>query len=104
MSTTSRVRVALALPLRSALEMAAATRVVVSLLQSTRGVELRLVSHGPTALVRRLPATLLVASDVTLSPGDNAARARLERTVRIQVERQYARQGVLDVDYDLELL
>jgi hypothetical protein len=104
MSTTDHVRVALALPMRSAPEMAAATRIVVSLLQSTRGVELRLISRGPSALVRRLPAALLVASDVTLSPGDNAARARLERTVRIQIERQYARQGVLDVDYDLEIL
>src|SRR5205823_6676647 len=104
MSATGHVRLALALPLRSALEVAAATRVVFVLLQSTRSVELRLISHSPSSLVRRLPAALLVAADVALSPGDAAARARLERTVRIQIRRQYARHGVFDVDYDLEIL
>jgi hypothetical protein len=104
MSTTGGVRVALALPIRSAPEVAAATRVVVALLQSARSVELRLISRGRLSRVRRLPAALLVAADVALSPGDGAARTRLERTVRVQIERQYALAGVFDVYYNLEFL
>ncbi len=34
---------------------------------------------------------------------DAAGRAALERTVRALVERQYAREGMPDVDYDLQL-
>jgi hypothetical protein len=55
-------------------------------------------------LVRRLPAALLVAANVGLAPGDIAARDRLERAVRLQVERQYARQGITNVAYDLQIL
>jgi hypothetical protein len=104
MSATGHVRLALALPIRSAPEVGAASRVVIAMLQSARSVELRLISHSPAAVVQRLPATLLVAADVALAPGDGTARARLERTVRLLVERQYARQGIVDVDYHLEIL
>jgi hypothetical protein len=88
MSATGGVRLALALPLRSVAEVAAATRVSMFLLQSTLSVELRLVPRDRQVLVRRLPAALLVAADVDLPPGDLIARDRLERTVRLQIERQ----------------
>ncbi|HZS02714.1 MAG TPA: hypothetical protein VFE37_28640 [Chloroflexota bacterium] len=74
------------------------------LLESTRSIELRLVPRGQQPPARRLPAALLLAADVALPPGDLAARDRLERTVRLQIERQYARQGVPDVEYDLQVL
>jgi hypothetical protein len=104
MSVRGDVRVAIGLPIRSSREVAAATRVIVFLLQTTRRVELSLVSDSPSRLLRRLPAVLLVAANVDLPPGDLVARERLERTVRIQIERQYTRQGVVDVAYDLEIV
>jgi hypothetical protein len=78
MSATGGVRLALALPLRSVAEVAAATRVSMFLLQSTLSIELRLVPRDRQVLVRRLPAALLVAADVDLPPGDLIARDRLD--------------------------
>ncbi|HZS02165.1 MAG TPA: hypothetical protein VFE37_25835 [Chloroflexota bacterium] len=41
---------------------------------------------------------------MAIEPGDAEALVRLERTIRAQVERQYARHGIPGVDYDLQVL
>jgi hypothetical protein len=60
----------------------------------------------PTAPLQpyRLTGTLLIAANVAVSPSDAAAIGHLERMIRSQVERQYARHGVPDVIYDLQVL
>jgi hypothetical protein len=76
MNMAGDVRVAIGLPIRAASEAAAATRIVVFLLQSTIRGELSLVSNNPSRLLRRLPAVLLVAANVDLASDDLAATGR----------------------------
>lgn len=47
---------------------------------------------------------LFAATTTSLSPDNAPARDRLERIVRGYIERQYTRQGIMPVAYELELL
>jgi hypothetical protein len=98
-------RVALVLPVHATPFARAATQVVVFLLRTTRRTELALLSGD--AFVPPVPGAperfglLFVAAHVRPALANEAARIRLERLVRLQVERAYARQGIADVDYEL---
>ena len=101
-------RVALVLPVHATPLARAATQVVVFLLRATRRTELALLSRD--AFVPPAPGAperfglLFVAAHVRPALADEAARTRLERLVRGQIERAYARQGISDVDYVFELV
>jgi hypothetical protein len=88
--------------------MAAAARIVILLLRSFGGAELQLLPVPPRPTARRVPGgpgmILLVACNVETPALDAAAKDRLERVVRAQVERQYAREGIVPVAYDLQIL
>ena len=108
MSEPGSVRVALVLPVDSPDAASAATRIVLFLLRITRSTELALLSDD-----RFVPAArralerfglLFVAANVDLSVDNPAARGQLERLVRWQVERQYARQRIPAVAYDLQIV
>jgi hypothetical protein len=102
------VRLAIVLPVHSSRDAVAATRVIIGLLRSYGRTELAL---SPVA--RSLPGerhraefrqVLFVAMDLELLPGDTMTREDVERMLRAQVERQYARHGIPSVDYDLQIL
>ena len=103
-----RARLALALPVRSSPGMAAAARIVIFLLRTIGSAQLHLLPVPPQPTERRLPGgpgmILLVACNVEMPALDTAAKDRLERVVRAQVERQYAREGIMPVAYDLQIL
>jgi hypothetical protein len=46
----------------------------------------------------------MVAANRDLNPDTAAVRARWERFVRAWVEREYARQSITPVEYDLQVL
>jgi hypothetical protein len=78
------------------------------LLRNGRRLELDLLRRNtPDPPSSQLPEApefiLLVAANVRLSP-DPAARTAFERELRAVIERRYARQGIADVRYDLQLL
>jgi hypothetical protein len=102
------VRIALVLPVHASRDAIAATRVIIGLLRSYGRTELAL---SPAA--RSLPGqqrraefrqVLFVAVDLGVAPGDAVASDDVERLIRAQVERQYARHGIPNVDYDLQIL
>lgn len=64
-----------------------------------------LLPEGPPGPVEPVGygRVLFVGLNTTSVAEDAAGRAALERTVRALVERQYAREGMPDVDYDLQL-
>ncbi len=86
----------------------AATQIVLVMLRTIGRVELDFVQREQRAATQfqpyRLAGTLLVAANAAVAPGDAEAVARLERMIRTLVERQYARQGIPDVEYDLQML
>ena len=88
--------------------MAAAARIVIFLLRTIRSAELHLLPAPPRPTQSRRPGgpgtILLVACNVELPALDTAAKDRLERAVRSQVERQYAGEGIVPVAYDLQIL
>ena len=47
---------------------------------------------------------LFVAMDLDVASGEAVMRDDLERQIRAQVERQYARHGIPSVDHDLQIL
>ncbi len=102
------MRIALILPVRSSRGAIAATGIVIGLLRSYGRVELRLTPAptSPLGASRRAEfrQVLFVAVDLAQSSSDVAARQELEHTIRTQVERQYARQGITAVDYNLQIL
>jgi hypothetical protein len=96
------------LPVHSSRDAIAATRVIIALLRSYGRTELAL---SPAA--RSLPGprhraefrqVLFVAVDLDVALGDAVTRDDIERQIRAQVERQYARHGNANVDYDLQIL
>src|SRR5687768_566452 len=96
------------LPVGSTRRLVAATQVVIFLVRVLGKTELDLLrrplfSPGP-AMPPELAGILFVATTVNLRVGDPAARDRLERLVRAWVEREYARQGIAPVEYDLQLV
>src|SRR3954452_24895312 len=104
----NRARLALALPVRSSRGMAAAARIVIFLLRTIGSAELQLLPVPSAPTVRHLPSSaamiLLIACTVELSATDAAVKDRLERVVRTQIERNYAREGISSVAYDLQIL
>ncbi len=96
------IRLALVLPVGTVRSMVAATRIVLFFLRTVTRAELSLLLDESTSRPRE--AMLFVAANVRLAPDDRTGRARLERLVRSVVERHYARQGIRDVEYDLQIL
>ena len=101
-------RVALILPVHTTQAARAATQVVVFLLRTTRRLELAL--HSRDAFVRPTRGAperfglLFVAAQVRRLHDRAAARGWLERLIRSQVVRAYAREGIAELDYELEIL
>jgi hypothetical protein len=87
----------------------AATQIVVFMLRLLTRAELILHTYQPSDLVPDrfslgFGAVLFVAADAAVRGDDTAGRAGLERLVRRHVERAYARQGLRDIAYDLQIL
>ena len=87
----------------------AATQVVVFVLRLPSRAELILHTYQPAdSLPGRFPlgfgAILFVGAEAAVRRDDTAGRAGLERLVRRRIERAHARQGLRDVDFDLQLL
>jgi hypothetical protein len=101
-------RLSLAVPINSSSTIVAATQIVLYMLRAIGRLELDFIQREqpPTAPPQpyRLTGTLLVAANFVVSPDDPTEIARLERMIRAQVERQYARHGIPSVDYDLQIL
>jgi hypothetical protein len=102
------VRLALALPLQSPRSIIAVLHLVIFLLRTVGKTELNLLEDETAARRPRRPgeisAVLFVGADIALAPDDSAGRAAFEHTLRARVEREYLRQGMRDVRYDLQLL
>ena len=108
MNADTGVRVALALPLDSRPRLLAAVQIVIHFMRTYGRIELDLLER-PTSLrtpagAGRPPGTLFLSRAVQLATDTPEARAQLESEVRAQIERRYARQGVTQVSYDLELI
>jgi hypothetical protein len=102
------VRFALALPVASRSSIAAATGVAINFVRRYGRIELDLIESPPDL---RQPvagagvlATVLLSVNVWLRPSTAETRGEVERRLRQQVERQYARQGISSVLYDLQIL
>lgn len=108
MRQAGSLRLSLILPVGSPQALLAAAQVVFFLLRYVGRTELDLVRPPPRpAETTRsiVPGGVLFAAATTsLSPDGAPARDRFERIVRGQIERQYARQGIAPVAYELELL
>jgi hypothetical protein len=101
-------RVALILPVHTTQAARAATQIVVFLLRTTPRAELALLSRGafvrsPRGASERF-GLLFAAVQVRRPRAQTTARGWLERLIRAQVERAYAREGLTDVQYDLAIL
>jgi hypothetical protein len=107
-NTPNTTRLSLAVPINSSSTIVAATQIVLFLLRVIGRLELDFIQpeQQPSALLQpyKLIGTLLIAANVALPPGNAAEVARLERMIRSQVERQYARHGLPNVDYDLQIV
>jgi hypothetical protein len=101
-------RISLILPVGSPGQVIAATRIVIFLLRAVGRTELDLLEFRTAPRAQDtavgVGGVLFASAAVSLRPGDAAARSRLERMVRHRVVREYARQGISPVEYDLELL
>ncbi len=108
MSAPHHTRLSLAVPINSSSTIVAATQIVLFLLRTIGRIELDFLQREQRPSARPLPyrltGILLVAANMAIEPGDAEALVRLERTIRAQVERQYARHGIPGVDYDLQVL
>jgi hypothetical protein len=101
-------RIALVLPADSRLHIVAATQIAVLLVSEVGRTEVDLLrlpaiptgSHGE----RAVRVALFAATAVRASVNARVSRNVLERIVRAQVERQYARLGITPVEYDLQML
>ena len=101
-------RVALILPVHTTQAARAATQVVVFLLRTTPRMELALLSRDAFARPSRPAAErfglLFVAAQIRRPRAQATARGWLERLIRRQVDRAYARERITDVQYELEIL
>jgi hypothetical protein len=101
------VRVALALPVSSTAHVRAATQIVAFLVQVVGKTEIDLLRQSDMARPAGRPGEgdfLLVAANRELSV-DNGPSARPLGAIRSGwVEREYARQGIAPVGYDLQML
>jgi hypothetical protein len=101
-------RVALALPVGSPAATMAATQIVIFLLRLLIRAELVLHTYPAGQLPDSYPVgvggILFVAAEAAVRRDDTAGRADLEQLVRRRIERAYARQGIRDADYDLQVL
>ncbi|SRR5581483_3756788 len=109
MSRPSPRRVSLVLPVGSAPARLVALRIVLHLLRSMR-VELDLLrgSAAEEAGIAVQPgspgAFIFVTAMWDAEHGHPVSAPDFEATLRAHIERSYARQGISDVDYELELL
>jgi hypothetical protein len=97
----AQTRVALALPVRSAGTIRAATQLIIYLLRSLGRIEMDLLER-PTAAdrpdrSRDVPTVLLIGAQVRLSTADPTARDEFERNLRAEIERRYARHRITPV-------
>jgi hypothetical protein len=101
-------RLALALPVDSRRGVVAATHVVLFLLRLLGRAELNLLRIPPESMVQPRQADpgaiLFVATPLDAAMSQAEAHERLERIVRAEIERQYGRQGLLPIAYDLQIL
>ncbi len=69
-------------------------------------MDLLVLPVTPAAAERRRTerAALLIGATVRARVREGISRAVLERIVRARVEREYARQGITPVEYDLQVL
>ncbi|HZS02270.1 MAG TPA: hypothetical protein VFE37_26375 [Chloroflexota bacterium] len=99
---------ALVLPLRSRSMMLAAAQVVIYFMRAHGRIELDLLQHAPPLRIRaggrQLTGTLFLSSMVRLPADTPETRAQLDAEVRSEVERRYARYGITQVSYDLQLI
>jgi hypothetical protein len=104
----STLRVALALPVASVRSIIAATQLAIFLVRDLGRIELDLSERGarPAPPEARPDASTILFAAVTIErpSGDAGETARLERQIRERVERYYARQGIVPVYYDLQVL
>jgi hypothetical protein len=102
------VRLALALPIGSPREIIAAIQIVIFLLRRVGKTELDLLDRPADPSMSRQSGgpdpVLLAAVNTGISDQDARARVRLEQVVRARIERDYTRQGIVPVTYDLQLL
>jgi hypothetical protein len=93
--------------MRSPRGIIAVLHLVIYLLRTVGKTELNLLEDETAAQRPRRPgelgAILFVAANLDLAPDDLEGRAAYERMLRARVEREYARQGMRDVKYDLQL-
>jgi hypothetical protein len=89
-------------------ETAAATRIVITMLRVLGRLELDFIAYRLTHLTAdrgiERPITLLVAVNTRFARDNAERREALERWVRALVQRQYFCQGIVDAEYDLQLL
>jgi hypothetical protein len=101
-------RIALVLPADSRPHIVAVTQVAVFLVSEVGRTEVDLLRLPavPTSIqgARAVRVVLFVATAIRTSVQDRVASGILERLVRSQVERQYARLGIASVEYDLQML
>jgi hypothetical protein len=104
----SSIRFALALPIGSPRAIIAANQVVIYFVRDIGKTELDLTHRGPRPAQRsmrsRVGMVLFAAVTAERPPDDADDAARLEHRTRERVERYYARQGIVPVYYDLQVL
>ena len=102
------VRLALALQVRGRRSAAAAIQIVILLLAEGARVELDLLHAtvpGPTPTpAKEFQGNLLAAATFAQASPDDATRFYWENWLRPRVERAYARLGITDYRYDLQVL
>jgi hypothetical protein len=101
-------RAALILPVDSPPEIVAATQIVIFLVRGIGRTEMDLLeeselraSGGPRATGR---FALLVGVTPRARVRESLSSSALEQVIRARVEREYARQGITPVEYDLQIL
>ena len=108
MNPPDTVRLSLALPVYSRPSILAAMQVVIFMVRAMGRIEVDLLRYEPPGQTApeayALQGIVLAATNVPVAPNDPTGRSRLEQRVRARVERQYARHGIPNVDYDLQML
>ena len=108
MRDADTIRIALILPVHVTPAARAATQVVVFLLRRTRRIELALLSRETFVPPVQEPperfGLLFVAAHVGRPYGESVARVTQYRLIRALVRRAYAREGITDPEYGLEIL
>lgn len=108
MRDADTTRIALILPVHTPPAGRAATQIVVFLLRRTRRIEMALLSRDEfVPPVRDAPerfGLLFVAAHVGRPYGESVTRVTHYRLIRALVRRAYAREGIIDPEYGLEIL